>query len=52
MMPPLPPPDLGCVIHPDSSLKDASEIKWHFDKDDETLLTAAEKSPSSGPTIS
>ena len=52
MTPPPPPPDLGCAIHPDGSLKDASEIEWHFDKDDETPLTATEKSPSPGPTLS
>jgi hypothetical protein len=52
MMPPQPPPDLGCAVHPDGSLKDASEIEWHFDKDDETPLTATEKSPGSGPAAS
>ena len=52
MTPPPPPPDLGCAVHPNGSLKDASEIEWHFDKDDETPLTAAEKLPSSGPTLS
>ncbi|KAF8219933.1 hypothetical protein L208DRAFT_1336739 [Tricholoma matsutake] len=51
-MPPLPPPDLGCAIHPNDSLKDASKIEWHFDKDDETPLTAAEMLPSSCPTLS
>jgi hypothetical protein len=52
MTPPQPPPDLGCAVHPDGSLKDASEIEWHFDKDDETPLTAAQKSPRSGPASS
>jgi len=51
-MTPLQPPDLGCAVHTDGSLKDASEIEWHFDKDDETPLTAAEKSPRSGPAAS
>jgi len=40
------------VIHPNSSLKGASEIEWHFDKDDKTPLTATEKSPGSGPAAS
>jgi hypothetical protein len=52
MTPLQPPPDLGCAIHPNGSLKDASEIEWHFDKDDETPLTAAKKSPGSGPASS
>ncbi|KAF8233543.1 hypothetical protein L208DRAFT_1232558 [Tricholoma matsutake] len=25
---------LGCAVHSDSTLKDASEIEWHHDKDD------------------
>jgi hypothetical protein len=52
MTPPQPPPDLGCAVHPNGSLKDASEIEWHFDKDDETPLTATEKSPGSGSASS
>lgn len=32
------PPDLGCAVLPDGSLKDASEIEWHFDKNDETPI--------------
>jgi len=32
------PTDLGCTVHPDGSLKDASEIKWHFNKDNETPM--------------
>ena len=55
---PQPSPDLGCAINLDGSLKDASEIEWHFDKDldDETPLavTVAENSLSSasGPAVS
>jgi hypothetical protein len=56
---PQPSPDPGCAVNLDGSLKDASEIEWHFDKDspgDETLLTVAEKSLSSasgpGPAVS
>ena len=55
---PQPSPDLGCAVNLDGSLKDASEIEWHFDKDsdDETPLavTVAENSLSSasGPAVS
>ena len=45
----MPLPDPGCAIRPDGSLKDASEIDWHFDKDDDAPITMAEKSPMSGP---
>jgi hypothetical protein len=45
-----PPPKLGCAIHPDGSLKNASEIDWHFDKDDNAQFTVTEKSPKSGPS--
>jgi len=48
-MTPLSPPDLGCAVHLDGSLKDASEIDWLFDKDDNTPFTVTEKSPESGP---
>lgn len=47
-----PPPDqtnLGCAVRPDGSLKDASEIDWHFDKDDDTPSSPAEKLCGSGP---
>ena len=27
--------DLGCTVCPDGTLKDASEIDWHHDKDNE-----------------
>jgi hypothetical protein len=30
--------DLGCAIRSDGTLKDASEIEWHFDKDDDLLI--------------
>ncbi|KAF8240608.1 hypothetical protein L208DRAFT_1231574 [Tricholoma matsutake] len=43
-----PPPDLGCAVCPNGSLKDASEINWHFDKDDNTPFTVTAKSPESG----
>lgn len=42
------PPDIGCAVRPDGTLKDASEIEWHFDKDDETPLTAP---TPSAPTL-
>jgi hypothetical protein len=45
-----PPPELGCAVHPDGSLKDASEIDWHFNKDDNTPFTATEKLHKSGPS--
>jgi hypothetical protein len=31
-------PDLGCAVRADGSLKDASEIVWHQDKDDDAPL--------------
>jgi hypothetical protein len=34
------PPDLGCAVRPDGSLKEASEIDWTFDPDQETPPTA------------
>jgi len=44
------PPDLGCAVRPDGSLKDASEIEWHFDKDDETpIASASQGSPTVAP---
>ena len=30
--------DLGCAVHSDGTLKDASEIEWHFDEDDNLLI--------------
>ena len=30
--------NLGCTICSDSTLKDAFEIEWHFDKDDNLLI--------------
>ena len=49
-----PPPDPGCAVNPDVSLKDTSEIDWSFDKEDETPLTVAGNSlgSTSGPAIS
>lgn len=54
---PDPPPDRGCAVRSDGTLKDASEIDWSFDKsDDETpplsgpSSTSRESRLSSGPT--
>ena len=46
---PLPDLDLGCAVNLDGSLKDASEIEWHFNKDsdDEIPLAVSSASPSS-----
>ena len=30
----------GCAVHPDGTLKDASEIEWFNDKDDDAPLTS------------
>ena len=38
--------DLGCAVHPDSTLKDASEIEWHHDKDDKIPMAGASLSTS------
>jgi len=35
--------EIGCVLHPDGSLKDASEIEWTCDKD-ETISFPSETS--------
>jgi hypothetical protein len=32
--------DLGCAVRSDSSLKDASEIEWHYDEDDESPMAS------------
>jgi len=37
-MTPVNAPDLGCAQHADGSLRDASEIKWTFDKDESILF--------------
>lgn len=37
-------PTLGCAVRRDGTLKDPSEIIWHFDKDDDNPMTA----PGSG----
>ena len=36
--------DLGCAVRSDGTLKDASEIDWAFDKDDETTMPKSESS--------
>jgi hypothetical protein len=33
------PSDPGCAVHPDGTLKDASEIEWQNDKDDDLRLS-------------
>ena len=38
--------DLGCAVHPDGTLKDASEIDWHHDKDDKIPMAAVSSSKS------
>ena len=38
--------DLGCAVRPDGTLKDASEIDWHHDKDDEIPMAAVSSSTS------
>ena len=38
--------DLGCAVHPDSTLKDASEIDWHHDKDNKIPMVAVSSSKS------
>ena len=38
--------DLGCAVRPDGTLKDASEIEWHHDKDDEIPMAGASSSTS------
>ncbi|KIL54818.1 hypothetical protein M378DRAFT_59353, partial [Amanita muscaria Koide BX008] len=49
--------NLGCATRSDGTLKDASEIEWHFDKDDETpmltdtLAVTSSDSPTTTPVI-
>ena len=38
----------GCTVHPDGTLKDASEIKWFNDRDDETPLASSVSQVVSG----
>jgi hypothetical protein len=49
-----PPPDddLGCAVRPDGTLKDASEIKWSHDLDDETPLSRPAAAPAWNPAAS
>jgi hypothetical protein len=42
--------DPGCALRPDGTLKDASEIRWHYDVDDELPMPSA--STSSAPSTS
>jgi hypothetical protein len=35
------PSDSGCAVHLDGTLEDASEIEWHYDNDDDSLITPA-----------
>ena len=37
-----------CALNPDGSLKDASEITWHHDRDDEKPIASGSKAP--GPS--
>jgi hypothetical protein len=39
------PSDSGCTAHSDGTLKDASEIEWHYDKDDDLLIAPAKLHP-------
>ena len=38
--------DLGCAVRSDGSLKDASEIEWHYDEDDESLMAPVSSTSS------
>ena len=44
--------DLGCAVRSDGTLKDASEIEWHFDEDDDLPIapTGATSSATHIPT--
>ena len=41
--------DPGCAVDTDGNLKDASEIEWHYDKDDVDPMPGP--SSSSNPTM-
>lgn len=45
------PDDLGCAVRPDGTLKDASEIDWQFDKDNETPVVVHSPSVSQGVAV-
>ncbi|KAH9989994.1 hypothetical protein BJV77DRAFT_1069245 [Russula vinacea] len=49
----MPGTDLGCAVNPDGSLKDAADIDWPFDVDDEvpSVPAAAAGSQCSGRII-
>ena len=38
--------DLGCAVRSDGSLKDASEIEWHYDEDDESPMASVSSTSS------
>ncbi|KAF8799820.1 hypothetical protein BYT27DRAFT_7217371 [Phlegmacium glaucopus] len=39
--------ELGCAVHPDGTLKDASEIEWQYDKDDDAPMASCSSSSKS-----
>ena len=39
--------DIGCAVGPEGNLKDASEIQWYHDKDDDAPIATAPPSPAS-----
>ena len=43
-------PDCGCALRPDGSLKDASEIEWQFDVDNDITPSLSGPSSISGPS--
>jgi len=43
--------DLGCAVRLDGSLKDASEIEWHNDPDNELPITPVSSTSSTPATI-
>ncbi|KAF8234716.1 hypothetical protein L208DRAFT_1376783 [Tricholoma matsutake] len=43
-------PDLSCAQRADGTLKDASEIEWHYDKDDDSPMATTALSCCSGHT--
>jgi len=45
------PSDLGCAIRPDNSLKDASEIEWSYDKDNDSPMAPVSSTSESSTTV-
>src|ERR1700678_2496224 len=39
--------DIGCAVGPEGNLKDASDIQWYHDKDDDAPIATAPPSPAS-----